>query len=345
IDPLQRDLLTLKNASPAKVRKIDGRFPLPLPTPAKAIIQAQRQVREVPREDTAMSGPAAGPSAAAPPIESPASPLASRTPTVQLPLLRQVLVGTSAEFLITDSPLQSTSRLPPLVLQSSPKSLEPDWSILRNPANVALMSRNRLEQEVEELRAMLQCAWETVKRERAIYEGANAQLVLQDTHLEELNEQLAAKEVKEANPLKKLMASKMARCMTDNIKRDLKKQKEDAAKRRIEAEAEQVCAAEREKWREAEKVERASKQKAAIAKWEQEAQEAKRLKRKQPKRPAVTKLYPRAPTPDHLKPRKQREAIAANRREQEEQEEQEEIDIKGAGESGSDRDSESSESG
>ncbi|KIO17780.1 hypothetical protein M407DRAFT_84644 [Tulasnella calospora MUT 4182] len=345
IDPLRRDLLTLENASPAKVKKINGRFPLALPTPAKAIIQAQRQVREAPLQDTGMSRPAGSPSAAAPVIEPPASPLANRTPTAQLPLLRQVLVGTSAEFLITDSPLKSTSRLPPLVLQSSPKSLEPNWSILQNPANAALMSRSRLEQEVEELRAELRCAWETVKRERAIYEGANAQLVLWDTHLEELSEQLAAKETKEANPLKNLMASKTARCMTDSnfrdIKRNLKKQKEDAAKRKTEAEAERVRAAEREKWQEAEKVEHGSKQKSAIAKWEQEAKEAKRLKKKQPKRPAVTKLYPRAPTPDHLKPRKQREAIAANRREQEEQEE---IDIGEAGEAGSDTENESSES-
>lgn len=315
IDLLRRDLLTLENASPAKVRKIDRRFPLSLPTPAKAIIKAQRQVREASCEDATVSGPmvVSGPAADSSmvvlPIEPPASPLASRTPTVQLPLLRQVLVGTSVEFLITDSPLKSTSRLPPLVLQSSPKSLEPNWSILQSPANVALMSQNRLELEVEQLRAELWRAWETVKRERAIYEGANAQLVLRDMHLEELSEQLAAKKVKEANPLKKLMASKTAWCMTDSnfrdMKHQLKTQKEDAAKWRAEAEAERVHAAEREKWQEAEKAERASKQKAAIAKWEQEAKEAKRLKRKQPKRPAVTKLYPRAPTPDHLKPRKQ----------------------------------------
>ncbi|KAG8931310.1 hypothetical protein FRC01_001500 [Tulasnella sp. 417] len=314
IDPLRRNLLTLENASPAKVKKIDGRFLLALPTPAKAIIQAQRQVREATLEGTATSRPATGPSTAAPPVvQPPASPLASQAPTAQLPLLRQVLLGTSAEFLITDLPLKSTSQLPPLVLQSSPKSLEPDWSILQNPANVALMLRNRLKQEVEELWAELQRALEMVKRERAIYEGANAQLVLWDTHLEELSEQLAAKE-------------------------DMKKQKEDAVKRKAEAEAERVHAAEREKWRESERVERASKQKAAIEKWEREAKEAKRLKKRLPKRPAVTKLYPCAPTPDHLKPCKQQEALAANIREEEGQEE---IDIGDAGDAVSDTESDS----
>lgn len=343
IVPLRRDFLTLEASSPAKVQKINGKFPLALPTPAKAIIQAQKRVQDVPHGDAT---PTRGSSASSPSINfPPVSPLATRTPTAQIPLLRQVLAGTSAEFLVSDSPLKSTSRLPPLVIQSNLKSLDPDWSILRNPVNVASMSRKQLEEEVERLRVELRRARDTVRRERAINEGANAQLVLRDVHLDELTGQLAAKEAKKENPLKNLMASKTARCMTDSgfrdVKREMKRQKEEAAKRKVDAEAERALVAEREKWRDAEKIERAALQKAAILKWQEEAKEAKRLKKKQPKRPAVTKIYPRAPTPDHLKPRKQREAIAANIREKEGQEE---IDIEVIEDAGSDTDYESDES-
>lgn len=176
--PLDRDILTLRHIPAAMVTQKRINFDLPLPTPACALLKRHRQpaipsaltLADAVRLGDAVDSHSSGP--------EPESPLAIRAQNRATGPLATALQGTSAEFLVSDSPLKSTARLPAPLLQSIPKSLEPDWSLLQSLGNVAKMSRNALELEVENLRGALHQARGALKAVRGVYEGAGMQLVL-----------------------------------------------------------------------------------------------------------------------------------------------------------------------
>ncbi|KIO19464.1 hypothetical protein M407DRAFT_53066, partial [Tulasnella calospora MUT 4182] len=99
--------------APALETSVKGGFPLPLPSPVHAIQAAIERLPSEPSENEREDA----------------------MDEVEVDLA-EVLRSTSTSFLITDSPLKSTSRLAAPVIQSVPASLRPGYSILHaGPAN------------------------------------------------------------------------------------------------------------------------------------------------------------------------------------------------------------------
>ncbi|KAG8951472.1 hypothetical protein FRC04_006004 [Tulasnella sp. 424] len=241
------------------------------------------------------------------------------------PTLWDVLQKTSAGFLVSDSPLKPVARLPPIVIQPVPDNLKPDYSILVRTTPLGKMARVELELENEKLWDELQKAREMLGVIEAVKEEAYAQLILREMHINELSARLADLEEKKKNPQKRIMSTKVACFMSDDRFQDICQQqqaeKEAKAAARAKAKVETDRADQRKAWREVEKEERGRKQVKALVEWEKEVARCREKRVSLPKKPAVTKLYPCAPTPPHLRGRKRVKEVS------EEVEEVEEIDI------------------
>lgn len=237
--------------------------------------------------------------------------------------LSGALGTTSARFLISDSPLKSTSKLAAPIIQSVPVDLRPDYSVLRTgPKDLDLAVTTALAAEVHRLRGELRKAQQVSTIEKSINEAANAQLVLRDLHLGELMEQLHTKEEAKGNQKRRKMASKNARWLTGvpfmNELRGIAEEEEgqpvmvagDGDAEAVEAEEVVVVAVvavdplpgeTKTKWRERERADRAAKQNAALEKWEKEAVECESRGLPVPAKPKVRKFFPAPATPPSLK--------------------------------------------
>lgn len=335
--------IELDKMAPALVDSAKGGFPLPLPIPARAVLAFHRQVLSGPGDMVISvldltTGDSSPPSAASEPrIE------ASTQPS-QVPNLCNVLQNTSAGFLVSDSPLKSTARLPPIVIQSVPVNQKPDFSVLARRTPLGKMTCADLEIENERLREELKKAQEGLDILERVKEEAYAQLILRELHLDEVSARLANLEEKKKNPQKRLMSTKTARFMSNHCFREIRREQQAAkeskaawqAEAREKAKVESACAEQRKLWRETEKEERGGKQVEALAKWEQEVARCKGKKLKLPKKPAIRKLFPHAPTPPHLKSQKQGKEVEEEVEEvKEEVEEFEEFDVDVESEDGS----------
>jgi hypothetical protein len=219
--------------------------------------------------------------------------------------MKNLIRTTGSSWLVSISPLRSSSRLPPAVIETIPPTMKPCYSILgRAPATNA--PRTVLEAENRELRKQLMRAKVVQKTEQAINEGVQAQLILRDAHLDRLNQQLNQKEnEKETSGKRNVMAQKKARWMTHPDFREYKRAQEgEVAAKKAKAEAAKVKRAltqEKKAWRSKETVERHKKQAAALGKWEKEKEKCQRTHKRLPPKPKIRKLFPRAPTPDRFK--------------------------------------------
>lgn len=109
--------------------------------------------------------------------------------------ISNALQVTSAGFLVSNSPLKSTSTLTDPIIQAVPAHLRPNYAILRSGrSNLEHVPRAELLAEVVALHKELQKALAVSKIEREINEASNTQLLLRDWHLRELTERLHTKE-------------------------------------------------------------------------------------------------------------------------------------------------------
>ncbi|KAG8925761.1 hypothetical protein FRC01_009737 [Tulasnella sp. 417] len=335
--PFRRGIVQPDQMAPALVDSAKGGFPLPLPTPARALMSYHQELLANP-EGKRISALDLGVEDSSPEISRARSgepPLQPNSLQKNQLTLRDVLQKTSAGFLVSDSPLKPAARLPPIVIQPIPDNLKPDYSILARTIPLGKMTRAEVELENEKLRDELQKARGALEVLETVKEEAYAQLILREMHLDELSARLADLEEKKKTPQKRIMLMKVARFMSDCQFRDIRRQQQAAkdakvaaqAAARVKAKVETDRAERRKAWRETEKAERGRKQAEALAKWQ------KKGKLRLPKKPAVTKLYPRAPTPPHLKSQKRSKAVEE---EAEEVEEVEEIDIEVGSEEESD---------
>lgn len=234
--------------------------------------------------------------------------------------LSAALCPTSARFLVSDSPLKSTSRLAAPIIQSVPMDLRPDFSILGSgPKNLDRADKTVLSAEVRRLRTELRKAEQVSRIERSINEAANAQLVLQDLHLGGLVEQLHTKEDAKVNKKRKKMASKNARWLTGapfmNELRGIVEEEEgqpavaagDPSAGGVDVEEVAIEVLDplpgetKTKWRERERAERVAKQKAVLAEWEKKVEECESRGVPAPFKPKVRKLFPAPATPPSLR--------------------------------------------
>lgn len=164
----------------------------------------------------------------------------------------------------------------------------------------------------------LRKAKEIINYYRSANECANAQLVLRDLHLEQVTERLHEKEMKKVSAKRGLMATKAARYLTGDEFMEIVRQQEledlEKAVRKDANKAEKEVSKKRNEWRAEEQKVRKEAQDSAIAEWEKkvEALQRRGVKR-MPAKPKIRNLFPRAPTPDHLKSKKRRaEALEDN---------------------------------
>ncbi|RXW14228.1 hypothetical protein EST38_g11623 [Candolleomyces aberdarensis] len=103
-----------------------------------------------------------------------------------------ILSTSLGSVLISKVKITSATAVTPPVLEEIPPLPQPDWS-LTNPAP-SQKSYQELQRENEELRAHLQRASMVHKAQQGVIEGAHAQMIVQNLHLNKLNSALHGKE-------------------------------------------------------------------------------------------------------------------------------------------------------
>ncbi|KAG8856248.1 hypothetical protein FRB96_006560 [Tulasnella sp. 330] len=288
--PFNRNILTDAQMAPAKANAQHADFAVVLPTPARAIVSAHRKYLE--QEERSDDGDG---------NDSPAVPISPID-------LRPVLRNTSAAFLVSQDSSSPTKRLPAAVLNTVPSSFEPTYSMTNHPHRGGrTLTYHEMERRVRMMEVKLQKAKDVIAKQRAVNAGANAQLVLRDLHLEQLQqENFELKKPKKSSTRRKLMSTKMARHLTGEAFREALQlmAEEDVVKaaQKKANEMERDRSKLRKEWRAQEHEMRKAAQQEALAAWEEEKAEAtRRGKKRMPAKPKVTLLYPRARTPDDLK--------------------------------------------
>jgi hypothetical protein len=250
------------------------------------------------------------------------------TPTKQAESMHALLGGMSAVFLVSDSPLQSSSHLAPAIIERVPPHLQPDYSLLSRPSTEGLKSRGQLESENAELRRELRKAKVTNQVQASINVGAQAQLVLRDLHLDKLTTKLAEKEKPPTeNARKRLMSSKTARFMTDpkfrnKVATNEAVVREKAAQKEANKEREGITKR-RKEWSDRDLANRKARFQVTLEAWGIEnathleelkrvgKKEAKRLGLKPPEKPQWRRDFPAGLMPEHLKPRARKQLMAS----------------------------------
>lgn len=318
--------------APAKETSTKGEFPVPLPSPVRAIIDVQRRYK----------GIAKAPSLALVCEEDEGTPEATAVSKNDGPVIRSsspvdpgvegdeememvadiidALRPTSAGFLVSTSPLKSTSRLANPIVQAVPAHLQPNYAILRTGrSDLERAMRTELIAEVKTLRTELQKALAVSKIERAINEGANTQLLLRDWHLRELTERLHTKEEERSKGKRGRMGRANARWLS--VKPFLDELRAEAGRMGggapVDETVEAVEAVEpstpvkedeefdptetKTQWRQRECRARLEKQKAALTSWEAAVADCERRGVPAPEKPKVRKLFPALATPPRFK--------------------------------------------
>ena len=160
------------------------------------------------------------------------------TPTKRLQTLYSAL-GSNEEhrFLVSKSPLTSTMPITAPVLERHPHIPPPDWSLTKEPPPQIWKSHQQLEYENLNLKSNLTIAHQHARAQDSIIQGAHAQLVVQNLHLQKLNVALNANEgKKKKNECAILFEGKGQLFTSDNFFQkveDQKAKKEAAAAKKI----------------------------------------------------------------------------------------------------------------
>lgn len=347
--PFDRTVVTEKDFAPAKEHSTGkGNFVLPLPTPARKMVTFfYGPARKPTDEDDSTQTPDRTASASCSDNDSdathtpsrprvrfaspPESPLAHRSTT-----LHSLLRPTSAGFLVSESPIKPTDRLPAPIFGTIPRVEMPNWGVLNTggPRPKVKPSRAELEKQYEATQLELLRAKKVIERQEEINQAANAQLALRDVHIDELAARLHDKlDKKKVSESQCHMSTKTARDLTGVENRTFLRQEEEGrAQKAAEKEAAQrakakleVLREEAKEWRALEKEERMKGQKKAMEQYRIECALAQATGRAKPAPPGVRKLYPRVDTPDHYRVLKRR-----YRRVQEVEEEDSESEAEGS---------------
>ncbi|TDL17554.1 hypothetical protein BD410DRAFT_689367, partial [Rickenella mellea] len=216
------------------------------------------------------------------------------TPSKRIRLMTAGLATTSSgSFLVSKARVTSAHKISAPVINRPPILPQPDWSLITAPRPGEYETKQQLLSRIEALTSGLELAQQHVTVLRAINEGANAQLVIQDMLGQKQNESLYSAENKKKTDRTKLFPEGKGRHLTDEkFIRELQageKAKTDnaaaKAKRRVDRAAKKVAkvAAEKE-WQAA-----MERHKEDVKNWEDECKrlrDQKVLKKDLPKKPA-----------------------------------------------------------
>ena len=247
ICPFDRNVITSEQMKPSEPTSVKGQFPMPLPSPVRAILATYHSYQPTAFELDADTHRAITPIQAVPLLRS-ASPCPSDmsyepcTPTRKRPHAPEVLnftpskrsrimtaaltQTTSGSFLVTTARLTSSQVLPETVLEHPPPLPQPDWALMHLPI--------RGDEGVLELQARLKAVKDSLRQakvelevNREINAAANAQLVLKDMILAKQNQALHAKETRRKSDNTKLFPDGKGRHMTsDAVIAEIERKKE-----------------------------------------------------------------------------------------------------------------------
>ncbi|KAF5360338.1 hypothetical protein D9756_005089 [Leucocoprinus leucothites] len=181
--PYDPNVITEEKMKPSLPSFSKGSFPLPQPSPVKAILKAFEEHPMIDYDANEMS---------IDPILTYSASLSGR-----MGLVCQSLQYTlSGSFLVLDTPHTSATPVLPPSLESTPSLPPVDWSLVKEPPQTGWVTQEAYKTEVQDLRTRLSLAKTHIEAHQACLEAQNAQLVFQELHLQHINKVLFRKETK-----------------------------------------------------------------------------------------------------------------------------------------------------
>lgn len=265
--PFNRDVIRPEQMKPAEVTSTKSTFPLPQNSPTRAVMTAFRNhnftYHDVHPDSPPLTGPSTFPGSLNSPVPSltpsrnlfptthsslhpspqtspskrpavdPASDPSLMTPSKRMRFLGNGLASTaSASFLVTSAKpthTQMSQLIKPPVIESIPETLpSPDWSVMKTAIPLGEMSKESLIEHSGALSEELRKACDIIRTQNSVIEGQNAQLIVQNMGMEQMNESLHAKENTKKTDRTVLFPGGKGRHLTGSEFRALKKKQEEA---------------------------------------------------------------------------------------------------------------------
>lgn len=215
------------------------RFQVPL----EAIIEETTSGAQTPPQLSAAFGSMPTPSSIPSPISTTTSNIPDIDPSLFTPskratALRATLAeSNSGSFLVGDARIASSQTILAPVLEQTSNLEQPDWALLKS--QITSQTKEQMKAHIEALTESLRRAKILVAAKDSIIEASQAQLVIQNMHLNKLNETLQAKEGAKENDRTKLFPKGRGRLLTgdefheEQVNAEKERQaKEDEKKRR-----------------------------------------------------------------------------------------------------------------
>ncbi|KAJ7722617.1 hypothetical protein B0H16DRAFT_348353, partial [Mycena metata] len=307
IIPFNPNFVTAEQMKPSEATSTRGEFPMPQPSPVRAITNSMR-LHPPTRFDLSPSNIALSSNLAS--SSPPQTPSRRRSwdemenidpvlwsPSKKMRTLYAHLGSTSTGSLLLSSPKiksYDTSIIAP-VIQHVPRSIKaPDWTLLASDgAEEGYKSRNQLENEIAALQKQLALARQNVVVRDNIIEEANATMIFQNVGLKKMKEALHQQEEKAATDRARLFKGRAQVLSSDEFTNQVKdmntaKKLKDAGKeaKRVARERKKELREELEK----EWAQMKERHVAAVEIWSQECSELLAAKTKKKDLPPKPKL-------------------------------------------------------
>ncbi|KAF5319127.1 hypothetical protein D9611_014093 [Ephemerocybe angulata] len=242
VHPFCRTVITEKQLKPSITTSTKGSFPLPQPSPVRAVMAAMasrpptafdlspsthtrhgRAHDNIPETMTSPSTPSLRRTAA----HLDADPTLY-TPSKRMRSMYAALASTSSgSILLSKAKITSSTPILDPMIEDLPPLEQPDWSLARTVT--ANMSYEQLVHENERLRTHLTHAAKLHHAQEGIIEGAHATMVIQNLHLQKLNGALYGKEKQREGSGRRLVidSSKGQVFSSDEVLEGLRLQEEE----------------------------------------------------------------------------------------------------------------------
>ena len=225
VHPYNPDVITEKQMQPSLPTSTRGSFPLTQPSPVRAIVHA---MGSHPPTSFELSPTHHGPANHT--FQSPSSPSGSgsrlrnenddsepKTPSKRLRIMYSNLgATTSGSLLVSKNRISSAYTVVVPVFENVALLPEPDWDLLNKRHDAKYQSRDSLLQQNVALTKSLAQSKDIIRTLQLKEEHANAQLVVQNAHLNKLNQVLHTKENKKKSDRTVLFAEGFGRHLTND---------------------------------------------------------------------------------------------------------------------------------
>ena len=188
--PFNKNAISAEQMKPSTTTSVKGEFPLPQPSPVRAILVAWGQQRSIGLQDDLPPTPGKR-------IRNEDIDPSLYTPSKRMRTMQASLNMTaSGSFLVSDQPYKSSTTILKPVIEVPPASLpQPNWKLATSPEKT-WVSRESLQIENQLLRESLRRAKDHIHVRDQVIERDHAQLLYQNLHLYKTNRALNLKENK-----------------------------------------------------------------------------------------------------------------------------------------------------